>query len=180
MVEFGTGLRMSSVPHERLWNNRTMLWLVMTEVCPDGSRPVDVGVTRSARTLRAVERASQCLARIVLQTAHEVVHNLAHHLARGFKSLAGNGSPQRDEIGDQMDICLQCREEFRLEHQGLQVQSLESIFLDNLHNGSREELADIAEPLFYAARRRAKSTSALLLAAVVKGGQSSVQSPITV
>src|SRR5262245_53692534 len=112
MIEFSTGFRVPRMSDQRLWNDRTMLWLVMTQVCPDGPRPVDVGVTRSASTLRAVERTSQCLAGIVLQLAHKVIHDFAHHLPGGLKSLAWNRSSQCDEIGDKMDIGLQSRKKF--------------------------------------------------------------------
>src|SRR5579864_4218834 len=116
MVECGAGFRVPRVSYQRLWNDRTMLWLVMTQVCPDGARPVDVGMTRSTSTLRAVERPSQGLARVVLQTAHEVVHDFAYHFPGGFKSLAWNRSTQCDEIRDKMDIGLQSRKELRFEH----------------------------------------------------------------
>ena len=94
-----------------------MLRLVVTQVCADCSRPVDVRVTRSPRSLRTVQRASQSLTRVVFEPAQEVVHDLPDHLSRRFKRFAGNRSAQRDEICDKVDICLQRRKEFRFEHQ---------------------------------------------------------------
>src|ERR1043166_771615 len=104
MVELCARLRVTGVPHQRLWNHGTVLRLVMTQVCTDCPRPINVGVTRSTRTLRTIERASQSLACVVFQLAHEVVHCLANYLTGRFQGLGRNRSTQRDQIGDQMDI----------------------------------------------------------------------------
>jgi ABC-type dipeptide/oligopeptide/nickel transport system ATPase component len=69
-----------------------MLRLVMTQVCADRSRPVDVRVTRSPRSLRAVQRASQSLTRVVFEPAQEVIHDFPDYLSCGFKRFAGNRS----------------------------------------------------------------------------------------
>src|SRR6516165_5467733 len=168
MVELRAGFRVTGVSYQRLRNHSTMLRLVMTQVRADGSRPVVIGMTRSTRTLRSIQGASQSLARVVLQAAHEVVHNLADNLTSRFQGLARNRSTQRDEIRHKMNISLQRRKKFRLQHQRLQIQPLECIFLDDLHDRSREEFANVSKPFCDPRRRRAESASALLPAAIVQ------------
>jgi hypothetical protein len=56
---------------------------------------------------------------VVLEPAHEVVHDFANHLPCRFKRFPRNGGTQRDEVGNEMDVRLQSRKEFRFEHQSL-------------------------------------------------------------
>src|SRR5262249_12024006 len=59
-----------------------------------------------------------------------------------------------------MDVCLQRRQEFRLKHHGLEIEPLEGIALDYLHDRRREEFANIAEPAGDARRGSAEPSSA--------------------
>src|SRR5215471_2855171 len=103
------------------WSNRAMMGLVMTEIGADGSRPVDVGVTRPASALRTVECAAKSFASIVFEPPQQVVDHFANDLAGGFEGFARNGSPESNEIGNQVHVGLKRGKEFRLQHEGLQV-----------------------------------------------------------
>jgi hypothetical protein len=115
-----------------------MLWLVMTEIGLDGARPIDARVTRSARTLRTIERTTQSLTRVVFEPAHQVVHDFANHLARGFQSFAWNRRAQGDEVRDKVNIRFQSRKKLGFEHESLQIEPLECIFLEYLYDGCRK------------------------------------------
>jgi hypothetical protein len=47
MVEFRAGFRVTGVSYQRLRNHSTTLRLVMAQVRADGSRPVNIGMTKS-------------------------------------------------------------------------------------------------------------------------------------
>ena len=65
---------------------------------------------------------------------HHFVDDTLHHLAGCGLGLFGHGGAQADQVGDEMHVGFERRQEFRLEQHRLQVQTLEGVTLDQLHD----------------------------------------------
>ena len=127
------------------------------------------------------DRAADRLRGGVGQPFHQLVDHLLHHLPGGVLGLFGDRGAQADQVGDEMNVGLQRREKFRLQHHGLEVQPLEGIALDHLHHGGRKELADVAEPAGDARGRAAEAALpgfALALGLVIEGAERAIHAQI--
>src|SRR5262249_26518521 len=97
---------------------------------------------------------------------------------RGFQCFARNRRTQGDEVRYQVNIRFQGRKKVGFEHKSLQIQPLEGIFLDNLYDRSREELANVAKPFCDARRGGAETTLTLFRAGVVQRRERGVQAAV--
>ena len=62
------------------------------------------------------------------------------------RASGGRTDPQREQVRHEMHVGLHGLEQLGLLEHLPQVESLERVFLEHLHDGRREELADVAEP----------------------------------
>ena len=165
------------MPHEAdqpLGHHRAMLRLVMAEIGLDGTRPVDVGKTRAVGAAGAVECATDGVGGAPLEALHQFGDHLGDHDARGFLGLLRHHAAQRDEVGDEVHIGLDGREEFGLDQHLAQALALERVLLDHLDHGRGEEFANVAQPFRDSWCRSTKSAAALLrriVALAVERGQ---------
>jgi hypothetical protein len=66
MVEIGLRPRCPRMTYQRLRDDGAMLSLIVAEIRADRSRPIDVGVARTARSLRTIQRSAKSLLPLVL------------------------------------------------------------------------------------------------------------------
>jgi hypothetical protein len=80
MVEVGLRSQCPRVPDQRLGNDGSVFSLIVAEIRADGSRPIDVGVTRATCPLRTIERPAKSLLGFMLQPGHKVVWSIQRML----------------------------------------------------------------------------------------------------
>src|SRR4051812_49331455 len=134
------------MPDEGFRNHRGMFALVVAQVCRDGAMPVDLAWAWTPCSLRPVDGSTDDADRLVLESREQLVDYPPHYHARGLLGFLGDGRSQRHEIGDEVNIGFEGGEELRFEHERLQVQPLEGILLDDLHNRGGKKFADVAQP----------------------------------
>ena len=166
LVEIGARRRLAAVADQALRDDGAVLRLPVPQVGADRARPVDVGEARPARALGAwLTRAADRLGGLAARASPSARRRpCATTMARGVLASSPAWRRAGDEIGDEMHVRLQRRQEFRLEQHLLQAEALEGVLLDHLHDRRREELADVAEPARDARRRCAEAAAALAAA----------------
>ncbi len=141
-------------------NDGLVLLLPVTEIGGDGAGPINIRETRSPRTLPAQDGAADGLGGGMREAFHQLVDDLLDDDARGVLRFLGDRGAQADQVRHQMHVGVQRRQEFRLQHHGLETQSLERIALDHLHHVGGKELPDITQPAGDAWRRAAEPAPA--------------------
>src|SRR5215813_9443266 len=149
-IEIGARLGLPDNTDQALRNDGLALGLPVAEVGLDGARPVDIREARPVCALAAQDGATDRLSGRVRKALHQLIHHLLDHQPSGVAGLLWNSRAQADQVRDQMNIRLQRRQKFRLEHHGLEIEPLERVALDHLHHRRRKEFTDIAEPARHA------------------------------
>ena len=133
-------------PTRRSGTTRAVFGNPVTQVGRDRHRPVDVAGAGPTRARRPRERATHGLAGLVGEASLEVGEHLGDHLAGGRPRLVGEVPVEFDEQRDEVDVGFEAVEQLRFEQQLAQVEPLDGVALEDLHDRRREVAADVAEP----------------------------------
>ena len=173
---------MTAIADHAFRNDGPQLGLVFVQIGANRTRPIDIADARARAAAGAIDRAADRLRGLLRQSPHQLIDHFAHHLPRRVLRLCRHGGAQADQIGDQMHVGFERRQEFRLHQHRLEPQPLERIALDHLHDRSRKELADVAEPARHPRGRGAETASPLraarVLATAIKRGQGPVHADV--
>jgi hypothetical protein len=115
---------------------------------------------RRRRPRRAVKRADDGGARLLLKSALERFDNLAHDQPCGVARLGGDDAVEREQRADEVDVRLDGLEQLGLEQETVEVEPVDRVLLHDAHDRGREVLADVAEPAGDARGRRVEPCAA--------------------
>ena len=149
----GQAALVAAEPDEALGHDRAVLGQPVAQVGVDRARPVDVGRARPAGAAGPGQRAAHGLAGAVGEARLELRQHLADDLAGRRPGLVGQRPVELDEQRDEVQVGLQLVEQLRLEQQLVQVEALDGVALQHLHDRRREVAPDVAEPAGHGRRR---------------------------
>ena len=156
----GQAALVPAVADEPLGDDGALLGQPVAQVGVDRARPVDVGRARAAGAAGPGERAAHGLAGAVGEALLELAEHRGDDLAGRRPGLVGQGPVELDEQRDEVQVGLQLVEQLRLEQQLAEVEALDGVALQHLHDRRREVAADVAEPAGDRRRRAGQAAGA--------------------
>ena len=120
---------------------------------------MSAGRGRPVRLARR-QRAAHGLAGAVGEPRLELRQDLADDLAGRRPGLVGQRPVELDEQRHEVEVGFQLVEQLRLEQQLVQVEALDGVALQHLHDRRREVAADVAEPAGDGRRRPGQAAGA--------------------
>ena len=132
----------------------------MAQVGADRAVPVDVGGAGTGGPSRPADRPADALAGGPAEALLDLGDDLRHDLAGCRPARVGQEPRQLEQGGDEVDVGLHGRQQLRFEQQAPQLQPLDRVPLDDLHDRRGEEAPDVAEPAGHTGRGRAESATA--------------------